>query len=275
MFAVYGTSTSNSSEDLCVNVFVTVKQTPDLNVTPRLGDNHRVVREGVELVMDQGDEYGVEEGLQLAEKTGGQVTVISMGPEKARDAIRKALSMGVESGILVTDPGLAGSDALGTARALAAALKGREWDIIICGTESYDGSTGMVPAQLAELLGVPHLSFAKKLEVEANKVTVQRQTADGFVTIETETPVVVTVTGGLNEPRYPTLKGIMGAKNKTVDTLDLAALGLDAAQVGEAGALVKVEAAAPAPERQAGEVITDEGQSGERVVALLTELKVL
>jgi electron transfer flavoprotein beta subunit len=258
-----------------VNVFVTVKQTPDLNVTPRLGDNHRVVREGVELVMDQGDEVGVEEGLQLAEKTGGKVTVISMGPEKARDAIRKALSMGAESGILVTDPGLAGSDALGTARALAAALKDREWDIVICGTESYDGSTGMVPAQLAELLGVPHLSFAKKLDVEDNKVTVQRQTADGYVTIETETPVVVTVTGGLNEPRYPTLKGIMGAKSKTVDVLDLAGLGLDAAQVGEAGALVKVEAVVPAPERQAGEVITDEGQSGDRVVALLTELKVL
>jgi electron transfer flavoprotein beta subunit len=258
-----------------VNVFVTVKQTPDLNVTPRLGDNHRVVREGVELVMDQADEYGVEEGLQLAEKTGGKVTVVSMGPEKANDAIRKALSMGAESGILVTDPALAGSDALGTARALAAALKGREWDIVICGTESYDGSTGIVPAQLAELLGVPHLSFAKKLEVDGTKVTVQRQTADGFVNIETETPVVVTVTGGLNEPRYPTLKGIMGAKSKTVDTLDLAALGLDAAQVGDGGALVKLAAVVPAPERQAGEVITDEGQSGERVAAILTELKVL
>jgi electron transfer flavoprotein beta subunit len=183
--------------------------------------------------------------------------------------------MGAESGVLITDPGLAGSDALGTARALAAALKGRDWDIVICGTESYDGSTGMVPAQLAELLGVPHLSFAKKLEVEGTKVTVQRQTADGFVTIETETPVVVTVTGGLNEPRYPTLKGIMGAKSKTVDTVDLAALGLDAGQVGEGGSLVKVDGVAPAPERQAGEVITDEGQSGERVAAMLVELKVL
>jgi electron transfer flavoprotein beta subunit len=258
-----------------VNVFVTVKQTPDLNVTPRLGENHRVVRDGVELVMDQADEYGVEEGLLLAEKTGGKVTVISMGPEKANDAIRKALSMGAESGVLVTDPALAGSDALGTARAIAAALKGREWDILICGTESYDGSTGMVPAQVAEILGVPHLSFAKKLEVEGTRVKVQRQTADGFINIETDTPVVVTVTGGLNEPRYPTLKGIMGAKSKTVDTVDLAALGLDAGQVGEAGALVKIEAVAPAPERQAGEVIADEGQSGERVAALLTELKVL
>lgn len=275
MLAVSGTSTFELSEDCGVNVFVTVKQTPDLNVTPRLGDNHRVVREGVELVMDQADEYGVEEGLRLAEKTGGKVTVISMGPEKARDAIRKALSMGAESGILVTDPGLAGSDALGTARALAAALKGREWDIVICGTESYDGSTGMVPAQLAELLGVPHLSFAKKLEVDGARVTVQRQTADGFVTIETETPVVVTVTGGLNEPRYPTLKGIMGAKSKTVDIVDLAGLGLDAGTVGEGGALVSVESVAPAPQRQAGEVITDEGQSGERVAALLVELKVL
>ena len=262
-------------EDLCVNVFVTVKQTPDPNATPKLGDNHRLVRDGVELVMDQGDEYGVEEGLQLAEKTGGQVTVVSMGPEKANDAIRKALSMGAESGILITDPALAGSDALGTARAIAAAVKDKGFDILICGTESFDGSTGMVPPQVAEILGVPHLSFAKKLDVEGNKVTVQRQTADGYVTLEAETPVVVTVTGGLNEPRYPTLKGIMGAKSKTVETLDAAALGLDAGSVGEAGALVKVESVEAAPERQAGEVITDEGQSGERVAALLVELKVL
>jgi electron transfer flavoprotein beta subunit len=274
MFAVYGAFTSRS-EVLCVNVFVTVKQVPDLNVTPRLDDNNRVVREGVELVMDLADEYGVEEGLQLAEKTGGKVTVISMGPAKANDAIRKALSMGAESGVLVSDPGLAGSDALGTARALAGALKGREWDVLICGTESYDGSTGIVPAAIAEVLGVPHLSFAKKLEVDGTTVKVQRQTADGFITIESQTPCVVTVTGGLNEPRYPTLKGIMGAKSKTVDTVDLAALGLDASLVGEGGSLVKVTAVAPAPERQAGEVITDEGQSGERVAALLTDLKVL
>jgi electron transfer flavoprotein beta subunit len=258
-----------------VNVFVTVKQTPDPNSTARLDGNHRLVREGVELVMDPGDEYGVEEGLQIAEKTGGSVTVVSMGPPKANDAIRKALSMGAEAGILVSDPALAGSDALGTARALAAALRGRAFDIIICGTESWDGSTGMVPPQLAELLGIPHLSFAKKLEVEGNKIKVQRQTADGYITLETETPVVVTVTGGLNEPRYPTLKGIMGAKSKTVDTVDLAALGLDAATVGEAGALVKVENVVPAEERQAGEIIQDEGQSGEKVAAFLTNLKVL
>jgi electron transfer flavoprotein beta subunit len=263
------------SEDLCVNVFVTVKQTPDPNATPRLGENYRLVRDGVELVMDQGDEYGVEEGLQLAEKTGGQVTVVSMGPERANDAIRKALSMGAEGGILITDPALAGSDGLGTARAIAAAVKDKGFDILICGTESFDGSTGMVPPQVAEILGIPHLSFAKKLEVEGNTVKVQRQTADGYVTIEAETPVVVTVTGGLNEPRYPTLRGIMGAKSKTVETVDVAALGLDPATVGEAGALVKVDSVEPAPERAAGEVIADEGQSGERVAALLVELKVL
>ena len=223
-----------------MNVFVTVKQTPDPNSTPNLGDDHRLVREGVELVMDQGDEYGVEEGLLLAEKTEGSVTVVSMGPEKANDAIRKALSMGAESGILITDPALAGSDGLGTARAIAAAVKDKGFDILICGTESFDGSTGMVPPQVAEILGVPHLSFAKKLEVEGNKVKVQRQTADGYVMIEAETPVVVTVTGGLNEPRYPTLKGIMGAKSKTVENFGLAELGLEAGAVGEAGALVKV-----------------------------------
>lgn len=257
-----------------MNVFVTVKQTPDPNSTPKLGDDFKLVREGIELVLDQGDEYGVEEGLQLVEKVGGAVTVVSMGPEKANDAIRKALSMGAESGILVTDPALAGSDGLGTARAIAAAVKDK-FDILICGTESFDGSTGMVPPQVAEILGIPHLSFAKKLEVEGNTIKVQRQTADGYVMIEAEMPVVVTVTGGLNEPRYANLKGIMGARSKTVVNMSLAELGLDAGQVGEAGALVKVVGVDPAPERAAGEVITDEGQSGERVASLLAELKVI
>ena len=225
--------------------------------------------------MDQADEYGVEEGLQLAEKTGGKVTVVSMGPEKANDAIRKALSMGAESGVLITDPALAGSDALGTARAIAAAVRDKGFDILICGTESYDGSTGMVPPQVAELLGIPHLSFAKKLEVEGTTVRVQRQTPDGYISLEAQTPVVVTVTGGINEPRYPTLKGIMGAKSKTVENLDLAALGLDPATVGAAGAMVRVDSVMPAEERKAGEKITDEGQSGERVAAFLADLKVL
>jgi electron transfer flavoprotein beta subunit len=225
--------------------------------------------------MDPGDEYGVEEALQLAEKGGGTVTVVSMGPPKANDAIRKALSMGAESGILISDAGLAASDALGTARALAAAIKDRGFDLIICGTESTDGSTGMVPPQLAELLGLPHLSFAKKLEVEGSKIKVQRQTADGYWMIEAEMPLVVTVTGGLNEPRYPTLKGIMGAKSKTVDTLELSALGIDAGAAGEGGALVKVDKVEQAPERQAGEKVEDDGTSGEKVAAFLTELKVL
>jgi len=275
MFQLSGTFQLCGHEVVRVNVFVTVKLVPDPNATPSLADNHRLVRDGVEMVMDPGDEYGVEEGLQLAEKTGGKVTVVSMGPAKANDAIRKALSMGAESGVLISDEGLAGSDGLGTARALAAALKGKEWDLVICGTESQDGSTGMVPPQLAELLGVPHLSFAKKLEVDGTTIKVQRQTSDGFITLEAQTPCVVTVTGGLNEPRYPTLKGIMGAKSKTVDNVALGDLGLDAGTVGDAGALVRVEKVEPAPERQAGELITDEGQSGERVAAMLADLKVL
>src|SRR4030088_2353325 len=258
-----------------MNVCVCVKQIPDPNSPSKLDANYRLVREGVELVMDPGDEYGVEEGLQLAEKTGGQVTVVSMGPEKAHDAIRKALSMGAESGILITDQALAGSDGFGTARAIAAAVKDKGFDILICGTESFDGSTGMVPPQVAEILGIPHLSFAKKLEVDGNTVRVQRQTADGYLTIEAETPVVVTVTGGLNEPRSPTLKGIVGAKSRPVEPVDAAALGLDPATVGEAGALVKVESVEPAPGGAAGEIIAEGGQSGARVAAMLVELKVL
>src|SRR5205823_2883738 len=142
-------------EGFRVNICVCVKQIPDPNSPSRLGADNRLVREGVELVMDPGDEYGVEEGLQLAEKTGGKVTVLSMGPPRANDAIRKALSMGAESGILVSDDGLAGSDGLATARVLAAAIQGRGFDLVICGTESTDGSTGMVPPSWPSCWGCP------------------------------------------------------------------------------------------------------------------------
>src|ERR1700730_3920892 len=163
-----------------MNVLVCVKQIPDPNAPGKLDlQNPRLGREGVDLILDPGDEHAVEAGLQLVEKDAGEVTVISMGPPKAIDAIRRALAMGAHRGILVTDPALENSDAISPARAIAAAVKGQTYDVIICGTESTDGSSGAVPAQLAELLGQPLLSFAKKVEVAQGKAVIDRQTDDG------------------------------------------------------------------------------------------------
>ena len=258
-----------------MNVFVCVKQIPDPNAPGKLDpQTRRLVREGVDLVLDPGDEHAVEAGLQLVEKDGGEVVIISMGPPRALEAIRRALAMGANRGILVSDPELENSDALSTARALAAAIKGQPFDLIICGTESTDGSSGAMPAQLAELLGLPLLSFAKKLEVSDGKATIDRQTDEGYDVVESPLPAVVTVTGGINEARYPALRGIMQAKNKDVKQLSLAEIKLEG-QAGKAALTQEVVAVAPAEARKAGEVIEDKGEGAKRVADFLKELKVI
>ena len=258
-----------------MNVLVCVKQIPDPNAPGKLDpQTKRLVREGVDLVLDPGDEHGVEAGLQLVEKDGGEVTIISMGPPKALEAIRRALAMGAHRGILITDPGLENSDAISTARAIAAATKGQNYELIICGTESTDGSSGAVPAQLAELLGLPLLSFAKKLEVGDGKAVIDRQTDDGYDVVEARLPALVTVTGGINEARYPALRGIMQAKNKEVKQVGLTDIGLEG-QAGKAALTQEVIEAAPAEPRKAGEVIDDKGEGAKRVAEFLKELKVI
>lgn len=257
-----------------MNVVVCVKQIPDPNTPGKLDpQSKRLVREGVDLVLDPGDEHAVEAGLQLTEKHGGDVTVVSMGPAKAMEAIRRALAMGAARGILITDAALENSDALSTARAIAAAIKERAPDLIICGTESTDGSSGAVPAQLAEILALPLLSFAKKLEVEDGKVVIDRQTDEGYDVVEAPLPSVVTVTGGINEARYPALRGIMQAKNKEVKQLGLSDLGLDG-QAGGAWSEEVVEVK-PAEARKAGEVVEDKGEGAKRIADFLQQLKVI
>lgn len=255
-----------------MNVYVCVKQVPDPNASGKMDPaTNRLVREGVEQVMDPWDEYGVEAGLQLVEQHGGAVTVISMGPERAKEAMRKALAMGAERGVLISDPALVGSDALATARALAAAVKRESPDIVICGTESSDGSTGLMPGMLAELLGWPQLTFAKKLAVADGKATIHRQTEVGYQIVEAPLPVVVTVTGGINEPRYPSLKGIMTAKRKEIVELSVSALGLGADHVGAAGAKEQVLDLAKPEERQAGSIVADEGDGGAKIAEFLQQ----
>jgi electron transfer flavoprotein beta subunit len=253
-----------------LKIVVTVKQVPDPNGAQALEPDNTIARDR-EVVLDPGDEYGIEEGLQLKEKHGGEVVLVSMGPEKARDAIRKGLSMGADRGILITDEQLAGADALLTARALAAAIKAEQPELVICATESYDGSTGMVPPMLAELLGVPQLTFAKQVEVDGQRVTVHRQTEEGYQVVEGSAPCLVTVTAGIAEPRYASLKGIMAARSKEVKVLKLGDLGIDRGQPAET-----VESIADADAREAGEIVEDDGSVGvDRIMALLQSAKVL
>jgi electron transfer flavoprotein beta subunit len=253
-----------------LKIVVTVKQVPDPNAPQGLDPDNTLARDR-EVVLDPGDECGIEVGLQLKEAHGGEVVLVSMGPEKARDAIRKGLSMGADRGVLITDPALAGADAFLTARTLAAAIGPESPDLVICATESYDGSTGMVPPMLAELLGVPQLTFAKQVQVADGRVTVHRQTESGYQVVESETPGLVTVTAGIAEPRYASLKGIMAARSKEVRVVTAADLGIDRGEPTET-----VEDVADAETRAAGEVVEDDGTIGvEKIITVLQAAKVI
>jgi electron transfer flavoprotein beta subunit len=252
-----------------LKIVVTVKQVPDPNATLSLEGDNTISREK-EAVLDPGDECGVEEGLQLKEAHGGEVVLVSMGPERAKDAIRKGLSMGADRGVLVSDAGLAGADALLTARVLAAAIRREEPDLVICATESYDGSTGMVPPMLAELLGFPQLTFAKKVEVDGATVKIHRQTADGYQIVEAPSPALITVTAAIAEPRYASLKGIMAARSKEIKQVALSELGIEKGEPAET-----ITGVVDAEARKAGEVIEDDGTAVDKIVQVLAAAKVL
>lgn len=259
-----------------MNVAVCVKQIPDPANPGKLDPATKtLVREG-KLIMDDSDAYGVEMALQLVDKAGGgEVTLVSMAPNDEVSGLRNGLAMGAHKGVLVSDPALQGTDALGTAKVLAAAIKRNEFDLVLCATESTDGYTGTLPVQLAEILGLPAVTFAKHVEIADGTVKVQRQTEAGYDEVECPLPALVTVTAGVVEPRYPSFKGIMAAKNKPVDTVKVGDLGIDAGGVGQAGAgqeIVNIEAAEA---RKAGEIIEDEGEAFEQIVAFLEKLKVI
>jgi len=254
-----------------MNVVVCVKQIPDPATPGKLDPNTKtLVREG-KLILDDSDAYGVEMALQLADKAGGgEVTLVSMAPNGEVSGLRTALAMGAAKAILVSDDSLKGADALTTAKVLAAAIKRAEPDLVLAATESTDGYTGTTPVQVAELLGLPSVTFAKHVEVDGSTVKVNRQTEEGYDEVECPLPAVVTVTAGVVEPRYPSFKGIMAAKGKPVDTLKVGDLGIEAPAVGQ-----QVVDVAAAEERQAGEIVVDEGDAHERIVQFLEQLKVI
>ncbi len=259
-----------------MNVVVCVKQIPDPAAPGKLDPSTKTLTREGKLILDESDSYGVEMGLLLAEQAGGgEVTLVSMAPNSETSGLRTALAMGAAKAILVSDPSLAGSDALGTAKVLAAAIRRADPDLVIAATESTDGYTGTLPVQVAEILGFPSVTFSKKVTVAEGKVRVERQTEAGYDEVEVALPALITVTAGVVEPRYPSFKGIMAAKGKPVDEVTVADLGVPADAVGSAGAGQEVVSVQPADARQGGEIVVDEGDAHEKIVAFLEQLKVI
>ncbi len=257
-----------------MKIAVCVKQVPDTwaEKTLRVGDS-TLDRESADGVMNELDEYAVEEALKLTEAHGGEVTVVTMGPVRAAETVRKALSMGADAGIHLVDDGLAGSDALATSYALAEVLRGRGFDLVVFGSESTDARMSVVPAMVAERLGVAQVTFAQQVEVSGDRVTIQRVTETGYDTVEASLPVVVSVVEKINEPRYPSFKGIMAAKKKPVETLSVADAGLDASRLGLSAAWSVVADFAARPAKPAGTVVVDEGDGGVKIAGFLSEQK--
>ena len=259
-----------------MKVVVCVKQIPDPADPGRLDPETNTLRRDAKLILDESDSYGVEMALQLVDASGGgTVHLVSMVPNNEVSGLRTALAMGADSATLVSDESLAGSDALGTAKVLAAAIGREEPDLVLAATESTDGYTGVVPAQVAELLDLPSVTFAKEVSVSDGTATVRRQTEAGADLVSCPLPAVVSVTAGVVEPRYPSFRGIMGAKRKPVAQLCIADLGIDASDVGWAGGGQEIVKVMDAPERDAGEMVVDEGDAHERIVAFLEELKLI
>jgi len=256
-----------------VNIVVCVKQVPDTASERTLGADGTLDRASADGLINEIDEYAIEEGLRIAEAHGGEVTILTMGPAKASESIRKALSMGADKAVHLLDEALAGSDALATSYALAQVLAQTGFDLVICGAESTDARTGVLAAMLAERLGAPQLTLAGKVDIDGTAVTIRRVTDEGYQVVSARLPAVVSVMEKINEPRYPSFKGIMAAKKKPVQTLSLAEAGIDPALVGLGNAATAVADFAARPPRQAGVVVKDEGDGGAKVAAFLAGRK--
>ena len=258
-----------------MNVIVCVKQIPDPAAPGALDPSTNTLKRDGKLILDESDSYGVEMALQLVDKAGGgEVSLVSMAPNGEVSGLRTAVAMGAAKGVLVSDPALQGSDALTTAKVLAAAITRLGGaDLIIAATESSDGYTGTVPEQIAEVLGLPSVTFAKHLEIADGSLKAQRQTEEGYDDVTSPLPAVVSVTAGVVEPRYPSFKGIMAAKSKPIDTVTAADLGVTS--VGWAGANQTITNVGQAEARAAGTIVEDDGEGFAQIVSFLENLKVI
>ena len=260
------------------NIVVLVKQVPDTYSERKLTDDDFTLdRDSADAVLDEINENAVEAALQLKEADSSRnVIVLSVGPTRATEALRKALSLGCDEAILVTDEALEGSDVLGTAWTLSNALNQIEdIEVIIAGNASTDGGAGSIPGLLSEYRQIPALTHMQSFSVEGGKVTGERVTDEGKFGLEAPAPAIISVTEKANTPRFAAFKGIMAAKKKKIQELSLADIGVDAANVGLANATTSVSNSAPKPAKSAGEVITDEGGGGKKLVEFLVKEKLV
>ncbi len=256
-----------------MNIIVCMKQVPDTEAQIRIRpDGLGIVESDIKFVMNPYDEFGVEEALKLKEKFGGTVTIVCLGPARAVDAIRTGLAMGADKAVHLDDPAFEGGDALSTAKALAAAIKGMDYDLIFCGKQAIDDDSAAVASELAEVLGLPQVTVVTKVEIsaDAKSAKVNRQIVGGEEIIEVPLPAVLTAQKGLNEPRYASLPGIMKAKKKEIKVVKVADLGIDQGSIGAAGAQAKIRKMFSPPARQAGKMIT--GESAEETAPQLAKL---
>lgn len=259
-----------------MNIVVCIKETPSTTAEKRFGPDMRLERRKEDAIPNPFDEYSIEEGLRQQEKhAGSTVTILCMGPATATETIRKALAMGGDRGVLVTDPALAGSDAIATARVLAAALRKIGFDLALFGSAAADAYGGVVPSAVAEFLGLPLLSYASKLDVDGAAATIQRQAEIGYNEVAAAMPALVSVVKSINEPRYPSMKGIMASKKKPLDTFTLADLGVEASQVGAAAAGEKVLGAEKVSTERKGEIYQGNEGAADRILNFLIEQRVL
>lgn len=257
-----------------MKICVCVKQVPDSWAEKKLqASDSTLDRAAADRVINELDEYAIEEALLLQEAHGGEVTILSMGPSESVDSIRKAISMGAQSGIQITDDALHGSDALATSLVLAEAIKARDFDLIIFGSESTDARMSVVPAMVAARLGLPQLTFAKKVDIDGSSITIQRQTETGYDEMKATLPAVVSVVEKINEPRYPSFKNIMAAKKAPLEELSLADVGVSTDSVGLSSAWSQVADFAARPPKAAGTIVTDEGNGAEALAEFLVAQK--
>ena len=256
-----------------MNIIVCLKQVPDTETQIKISQDKKTIEEGdIKWVMNPYDEYGVEEALRLKEKFGGEVTIVGLGPKRVTESIRTALAMGADKGILINDPALEGSDSLGVSKALSAAIKGLEFDLVFAGQRGVDDDAGLVGTSVAEFLGIPHLPVIVKVEVseDGKSVKAHRPMERQTLIIESSLPALITAQKGLNEPRYASLPGIMKAKKKPLEEKTLADLGLDPSEFGEGASKLKVMELTPPPQRAAGKIV--DGESPEQKAAQLAQL---
>ncbi|QMU77571.1 electron transfer flavoprotein subunit beta/FixA family protein [Streptacidiphilus sp. PB12-B1b] len=259
---------------MSLRIVVCVKYVPDATGDRRFAEDATTDRDSVDGLLSELDEYGVEQALRIAEASGdAEVTVLTVGPDDAKDALRKALSMGADKAVHVSDEDLHGTDVIGTSAVLARALEKTGFDLVVCGMASTDGTMGVVPALLAERLGVPQATLLSEVSVEGGSVRGRRDGDAASEVVEASLPAVVSVTDQSGEARYPSFKGIMAAKKKPVVSLDLEDLGIAADEVGLGGAWTAVDRVTARPARSAGTIVKDEGEGGRQLAEFLAAQK--